>query len=74
MSDIVTTNSPNENKEIQIFDRISAVEKHKSDNDKEVRLAEISTSERIAKVEIENKKNNLEQEKDFRLTNTKRLY
>jgi hypothetical protein len=39
-----------------------------------VRLAEISMSERIAKIEIENKSHNLEQEKDFRLTNTKRLY
>jgi cell division protein FtsL len=31
-------------------------------------------SERTAKIEIENKAHNLEQEKDFRLTNTKRLY
>jgi hypothetical protein len=69
------------NTEIQIIDReiaflntISDTEKHKSNNDKEVRLAEISMSERIAKIEIENKSHNLEQEKDFRLTNTKRLY
>ena len=54
------------NKEIQLFDRISAVEKHKSDNDNKVRLAEIAMSERTAKTELETKKHGLEQEKDFR--------
>ncbi len=61
-------------REIALFESISGAEKHKSDNNKEVRLAEIGMSERIAKIEIENKAHNLEQEKDFRLTNTKRLY
>lgn len=61
-------------REIALFNTISDTEKHKSNNDKEVRLAEIAMSERTAKIEIENKSKNLEQEKDFRLTNTKRLY
>lgn len=60
--------------EIALFNSISDTEKHKSDNAKTVRLAEIDMSERIAKIEIENKAHNLEHEKDFRLTNTKRLY
>ncbi|WP_423907775.1 hypothetical protein [Candidatus Spongiihabitans sp.] len=61
-------------REIALFNSISSTEKHKSDNDRDVRLAEIAMSERTAKIEIENKAHNLEQEKDFRLTNTKRLY
>jgi cell division protein FtsL len=61
-------------REVALFHTISDTEKHKSDNNKEIRLAEISMSERTAKIEIENKAHNLEQEKDFRLTNTKRLY
>jgi len=56
-------------KDIALFHAISDTEKHKSDNDKEVRLAEIAMSERTAKIEIESKAHNLEQEKDFRLTN-----
>ncbi len=59
-------------KEIALFSNIAETEKHKSDNDKEVRLAEIAMYERTAKIEIENKTHTLEQEKDFRLTNTKK--
>ncbi|SMN00108.1 hypothetical protein SPONL_1078 [uncultured Candidatus Thioglobus sp.] len=61
-------------REVVLFNSISETEKHKSDNNKEIRLAEIAMSERTAKIDIENKAHNLEQEKDFRLTNTKRLY
>lgn len=61
-------------REVALFRSISDTEKHKSDNDKEVRLAEIAMSERTAKIEIENKAHTLNQEKDFRLTNSKRLY
>lgn len=61
-------------REMALFENISETEKHKSDNDKEIRLAEIEMAERTAKIEIQNKAHNLEQEKDFRLTNTKRLY
>lgn len=61
-------------REIALFESISETEKHKSDNNKEIRLAEIEMAERTAKIEIQNKAHNLEQEKDFRLTNTKRLY
>ncbi len=39
-------------REIALFNSISDTEKHKSNNDKEVRLAEINMSERTAKIEI----------------------
>jgi uncharacterized membrane protein len=62
------------NKEVAIFDKITQIEQHKSNNEKEIRLAEIAMSEKTAKIEIESKSRHLQEEKDFRLTNTKRLY